>query len=101
MHEARRRAALLAAALALLAGAGHAADGPSESDLVKANNPLASATAFNIHNYYIKELTGTNEPGNQFWLRAAKPFSIGQSNWLMRASLTSRTTHTMRRSGWV
>ena len=62
-------------------------DEPPANDVAKANNPLASATAFNVHNYYIGELTGTDEPGNQFWLRVAKPFSIGETNWLMRASL--------------
>lgn len=91
VRSVQRQVALLAAALAVLAGAAHAAEGLSESDVAKANNPLASATAFNVHDYYIGELTGTNEPGNQFWLRVAMPFSIGETNWLMRASLPVNT----------
>lgn len=90
-RKAHRRAALLAAALATLAGVAQAADEPSVSDVAQANNPLASATAFNVHNYYLGELTGTDEPGNQFWLRVAKPFSIGETKWLMRASLPVNT----------
>lgn len=53
----------------------------------QANNPLANMKAFNMHNYYIGELTGSKEEANQFWLRYARPFSIGESSWLMRASL--------------
>jgi hypothetical protein len=52
----------------------------------QANNPLANMTAFNLHNYYIGELTGSGEDANQFWLRYARPFSLG-GDWLMRASL--------------
>ena len=57
-----------------------------ESD-AQANNPLANFTAFNIHNYYIGEVTGTDKSANQVWMRYAKPFSLGDSNWLFRASL--------------
>jgi hypothetical protein len=52
----------------------------------QANNPLANMTAFNLHNYYIGEQTETGESANQFWLRYARPFSLG-GDWLMRASL--------------
>lgn len=52
----------------------------------QANNPLANMTAFNLHNYYIGELTDLDENVNQFWLRYARPFSLG-GDWLMRASL--------------
>lgn len=44
-------------------------------------------TAFNLHNYYIGDLTGSDNDANQFFLRYAKPFSLGKSNWLMRATL--------------
>ncbi|MEH6588217.1 MAG: hypothetical protein V7720_16795 [Halioglobus sp.] len=53
----------------------------------QANNPLANMTAFNLHNYYIGELTESDQDANQFWLRFAKPFAVGESSWLMRASL--------------
>ncbi len=58
----------------------------SEAD---ANNPLANVTAFNIQNYYVDRFTGLPDDvdGNQFVLRFAKPLTIGDSNWLMRASL--------------
>ena len=42
--------------------------------------------AFNLHNYYIGELTETDEDANQFWMRFAMPFTLG-GDWLMRASL--------------
>lgn len=57
----------------------------------QANNPLANMTAFNIQNYYIGELTESDDSANQFWLRYAQPFSIGETNWLMRASLPINT----------
>jgi hypothetical protein len=78
--------ALLAAAFAVPAGAAE------PSDLAQANNPLANFTAFNLHNYYIGEITETGErSGNQFWMRYATPFSLGQTKWLMRASLPVNT----------
>ena len=54
-----------------------------------ANNPLASVTAFNIQNYYIGSFTGLPDDvdGNQFVLRYAQPLQIGDTNWLLRASL--------------
>lgn len=64
---------------------GNAVD--ASTDLAQANNPLANMIAVSLHDYYIGEFTGMEEDGNQFWLRYAQPFSIGRSNWLMRASL--------------
>ena len=63
-------------------GAGNAA---------QANNPLANITAFNIQDYYIGELTESDEDANQVWLRYAKPFAVGDSDWLLRASLPINT----------
>lgn len=57
----------------------------------QANNPLANMTAFNIQDYYIGELTGSDEWANQAWMRYAAPFSVSESNWLMRASLPVNT----------
>ena len=57
---------------------------PSVSAEAQANNPLADFRAFNVHNYYIPELSGpTDETANNLVLRYAQPFG----NWLMRASL--------------
>ena len=53
----------------------------------QANNPLANMTALNFQDYYIGELTESDDSANQFWVRYAKPFSIGKQNWLLRASL--------------
>ncbi|RLT96054.1 MAG: hypothetical protein D9N14_14040 [Ketobacter sp.] len=53
----------------------------------QANNPLANMTAFNVQDYYIGDLSDTDKTANQAWLRFAKPFSLGDSNWLLRASL--------------
>lgn len=66
-----------------------AQDAPSAA--AQANNPLANMTAFNIQDYYIGELTESDDSANQAWLRYAKPFSVGNSNWLMRASLPINT----------
>lgn len=64
----------------------------ADEDLAQANNPLADFQAFNIHNYYIGELTGPgNLDANQAWARYAQPFSIGESDWLLRASLPFNT----------
>lgn len=60
----------------------------------QANNPLANLTALNFQNYYIGELTGLNEDANQFIVRYAQPFNIGESQWLMRASLPLNTNPT-------
>ena len=60
-------------------------------DAAQANNPLANMTAFNLQNYYIGELTESDDDANQFWFRYAKPFSMGESNWLLRASLPINT----------
>jgi hypothetical protein len=83
------------AAMAVLAcgatGPVHAQQAASTADVAAANNPLANFTAFNVHNYYIGELTAPEEDANQFWARFAKPFSIGATNWLMRASLPVNT----------
>lgn len=57
----------------------------------QANNPLANMTAFNLQNYYIGDVSESDRDANQFWLRYAQPFSIGNSNWLLRASLPLNT----------
>jgi len=57
----------------------------------QANNPLANMKAFNLQNYYIGELTESDENANQFWMRYAQPFSIAKTDWLMRASLPINT----------
>jgi len=57
------------------------------NDVAQANNPLAKFTAFNVHYYYIGELTEVNKNAHQGWMRFATPFSIGKSKWLLRASL--------------
>ncbi len=56
----------------------------------QANNPLANMVAFNIQNYYIAEIYGTDETANTAWLRYAQPFG----KWLMRASLPMSTVPT-------
>lgn len=51
-------------------------------------------TAFNLQNYYIGKLTESEDSANQFWLRYAKPFSVGETNWVLRASLPVNTVAT-------
>ncbi len=59
--------------------------------IAQANNPLANMKAFNIQNYYIGDLTESDDDANQFWLRYAQPFSLAGTHWLMRASLPVNT----------
>ncbi|MCG3205791.1 MAG: hypothetical protein KCHDKBKB_02514 [Elusimicrobia bacterium] len=56
-------------------------------DAAQANNPLANMVAFNVQQYFIGELTESDDSANQFWLRYAQPFKALESNWLLRASL--------------
>jgi hypothetical protein len=53
------------------------------SAAANANNPLADMRAFNLHNYYIPELSEVDGTANTFWLRYAQPFG----KWLFRGSL--------------
>jgi hypothetical protein len=88
---ASRRKTAFAVSLLSLSGLVNAADQVAAADVAQANNPLANFTAFNVHNYYIGELTETDKDANQFWMRYARPFTLGQTNWLMRASLPVNT----------
>jgi hypothetical protein len=66
-------------------------DAETAAAAAQANNPLANFTAFNLHNYYIPELSGpVEETANSFILRYAKPLG----KWLMRASLPFNRTPT-------
>lgn len=65
----------------------HAQTATEAAAAAQANNPLADMKAFNIQNYYIGEVTGPVDDGNQLWFRYAQPFSLGETDWLMRASL--------------
>lgn len=60
-------------------------------DAAQANNPLANMTAFNMQDYYIGDLTESDEWANQFWFRYAQPFEVSETNWLLRASLPVNT----------
>ncbi len=58
----------------------------------QANNPLASSKSLGLQNYYIGDFTDAQdgaigEYGNQTWLRYAQPFTVGDTNWILRASL--------------
>ena len=82
---ARRLGAGILLGTLLIGPAGNAADAPDAA--AQANNPLANMTALNFQDYYIGRITDTDEDGNQFWLRFAKPFAVAKTNWLLRASL--------------
>ena len=70
----------------------HAQENSATGDaMAQANNPLANFTALNFHDYYIGELTDTDEDANQVWARFAKPFALGKTSWIMRASLPLNT----------
>jgi hypothetical protein len=81
-----RLISLLVVSWSISSTAAGAEDGGG-SAAAQANNPLANMTALNFQNYYIGELTESDDSANQFWVRYAKPFSVGKSNWLLRASL--------------
>jgi hypothetical protein len=87
-----RGVALIAAALCCITAAASAGETAGASDVAQANNPLANFTAFNLHDYYIGELTSPDKDANQFWVRFARPFSLGDTHWLMRASLPINTS---------
>ena len=53
----------------------------------QANNPLASFTTLNFHNYYIPELVEVDDTANTLWIRYAQPFRLFKGDWLLRASL--------------
>jgi len=55
--------------------------------VTQANNPLANMKALNFHNYYMGELTETDKSADQLWVRYVQPFSLGGTDWLLRASL--------------
>lgn len=82
---------VLAAAVTLLPLGGQALADDEAGAAAQANNPLANMTAFNVQNYYIGNLTGSDRSANQAWARFAKPFSIGETHWLLRASLPVST----------
>ncbi len=84
--RARGVAAGLAAALLAL-GQAHAQE-DSAAAAAQANNPLANTKAFNLQNYYIGELTESDDSANQFWFRYATPLG---KKWLFRASLPVNT----------
>ena len=68
----------------------------SAEELAKANNPLASMTAFNLQNYYVPTLYGLPDvKANTFWFRYAKPVFNGKV--LVRASLPLGTVPTAAR----
>ncbi len=77
--------------LCCMATAASAEETVGTNDVTQANNPLAAFTAFSLHNYYIGELTSPDKDADQFWARFAKPFSLGDTNWIMRASLPINT----------
>ncbi len=81
----------LTALAILVCTAAHSTASENASHAAQANNPLANMTAFNLQNYYIGELTGSDESANQFWLRYARPFSVADTGWLLRASLPVNT----------
>ena len=89
----RRNLLIFAAAVAsLVFGLVAAASAAEESGAAaQANNPLANMTSVGLQDYYIGELTGSEESANQFWLRFARPFSVAGTSWLMRASLPLNT----------
>lgn len=72
----------------------------AEGNSAQANNPLANMKAFNMQNYYIGDVSGTDKHANQFWFRYAQPFDLGDSHWLLRGSLPVNTYPTPPNGGY-
>jgi hypothetical protein len=87
-----RGGVLVAAVLSCMAAVVSAGEPAATSDVEQANNPLADFTAFNVHDYYNGKLTDPDKDANQLWARVATPFSLGDTHWLMRASLPINTS---------
>lgn len=76
-------------AFILLPVLGLAQEKPDEEALKQANNPLAKVRAFNVHNYYVPVMYGSEDAhANQLMLRYAQP--IG--HWLVRGTLPFATS---------
>ena len=95
------RRLLPSVSILLAAGFVSAAQAQDSGDVsaAQANNPLANTTAFNIQDYYIGELTKSNDDANQLILRYAAPMSFRDTNWLIRASLPFNTFPTGNNGG--
>lgn len=76
------RSLLLGGCALLSHHAAFAQDQQAGNAAAQANNPLADMTAFNIQDYYIGDLTESDESANQAWLRFAKPFSVSDTDWI-------------------
>ncbi|WP_127956939.1 hypothetical protein [Serratia microhaemolytica] len=75
------------------------ADEPLPAQAGQANNPLANMRALSMQNFYLGDISASDKSGNQFWFRYAQPFSLGESNWLLRASLPINTLPTPPNGG--
>ena len=87
MFKVERVACVLVALfVVVLCGSAHGQE-VSEEAMKQANNPLASFTTLNFHNYYIPEVDERDGTANTFWIRYATPFKLFKGDWLLRASL--------------
>lgn len=66
----------------------------NDNHLAQANNPLANMVQFNIQNYYMSDLTDTDEDANITYLRYALP----TENMIWRATLPIPTVPTGKNS---
>ncbi len=79
--------------LLIIAAQAARAQGPSEEEIKKVNNPLADAVALNFQDYYVPSIyDNSNEKANTFLLRYAVPFAGGKI--LTRFTLPLVTTPT-------
>ena len=91
VKNAHRGIAMVATVLCSMPAFAEAQQSAGSNDVAQANNPLANFTAFNVHDYYIGQLTSPDKDANQIWARFASPFALGDTHWLMRASLPINT----------
>ena len=97
MFRAGRIACVVATLFIIaLCGSVHGQEEEASKEAMKqANNPLASFTTLNFHNYYIPELDETDGTANTFWIRYAQPFRLFKGDWLLRASLPVQRVPTL------
>ena len=86
-YRSRWTPELIIGIISIIIASGSPGTASADNAAAQANNPLANMTAFNLQNYYIGGITESDKKANQFWLRYAEPFSVAETNWLLRASL--------------
>jgi len=93
-----KKTAVVAASLLTLTTTMFADDVDAKA-MAQANNPLANMKAFNVHNYFMSDLTGLDYTADIAYLRYAQPFKVANTNWLLRATLPVKSMPVLQNGG--